>query len=235
MGTGEAEHHLAARGAVAVDALRYPRRQPLAENGHREHHGAHGERVGVENHAHVYHHAHADEEVGDEQRVAHKLDGAHKRRRRRHIAVEDKAGGKRAQHGLQAYQLRAPRGHEHHRHHEDILRHLLAVALEEPTREARDAVEHRRRPRHHLRQQPQHGQRTETAVARHTAHGCQHEQGAGHGYDGAHDGHEHRRRLGDAEAGGHGIGYERVRGVHGAEQQRCGPPQAQQEHRAEHA
>ena len=72
-------------------------------------------------------------------------------------------------------------------------------------------------------------------VARHAHHCREHEQRAHHGYNGAYDGNKHRRGLGDAEAGGHGIGNESVRGVHGAEQKRGSPVEMQQEHRAEHA
>ena len=142
MGGSQSEHH---RAVVAVKAIRLlcnPCCKPLAHYRHHKHVSSHKQRLCVRQHPHINHHSHAYQEVGNEQGIAHKLYAAHQRRHIWYVAVEHQSGKERSKHGLKPDHLRHPRCEEHHSEHIHKLGDLVAIILEEPSREAGIAIQH---------------------------------------------------------------------------------------------
>ena len=82
-------HQVPFDAAHPVNLLRQPAGNPLARQGNGNHHARHLQRVAVaEDDMHVYQHPHAYQEIGNEKRVAHKLQVVHQRRDVRNQAVQ---------------------------------------------------------------------------------------------------------------------------------------------------
>ena len=142
VGCRQAEHHTPVCRVHPVAFLGYVRGQPFAGQGHGEHHRRDPEGVAFDDDPHVDHHPYPDEEIGDEQRVAHKLYGVHERRAGGDIAVEHKPGEECPQHRLKTHHPRQPCRQEDHREDEDILGDFLRIALEEPARHPGVEIQH---------------------------------------------------------------------------------------------
>ena len=203
-----------------IDAAHNHRREPFADESHDEHDTRDHEGVGVGDDADVDHHTDTYKEIRDEQGVADKLDGAHKRRGHRHIAVEQQAGEEGAEHGFEADELSRPCGEEDHGHDEDILRHLVAVDFEEMARQAREDIKQHEGPDDETAHETENLDDVEVALATDVDRRGEHKEGADDGDDGADDGNEHGGLFGEAETRRHGIGYQRMGGIHGAEEHR---------------
>ncbi len=213
------EHELALHGLHLEYLLRAPRGYPLAEQGARDHHSGYLERVDVaEQYPKVYHHAYADEEVGDEQRVAHELKVAHQRRDVGYQAIEHQSHKEGAQDALHAYKLHETCAEKHHRQHEDILDDAVAVTAEEPPGDAGKDVHDAPAKQDDLEDEgyPEAARRLAAVHARDDGE-HQKRQRVRHG--GASHGYAHRALAVDAVPRDDGVGYQRVRGVHAGQQQ----------------
>ncbi len=225
---GEAEHEAALVGRHAKQALRGGRGAPFAQQPDGHHHGGHHESVDVlEQRAHIDDHAHADEKIGDEQGIAHKLDVAHQGRGGGNEAVEHDAHEEGTEDAFHAHQLHQSGSGKHEGEHEHVLHDALVVAAEEPAPQARKGIDDHGAEGHHLHHEP-HPVESAHVVLEHTAHHGQHKQRERVGHDGAAHGQAHTREARQAVAEHDGIGYEGVRGIHGGHQHGGRGPVAEQ-------
>ena len=224
----QAEEEVALEARHFIHQLCAPRGQPFAAKPHYHHDGGHehGTRVADER-AEVDDHAHADEEVGNEKGVAHKLDVAHEGRGGGYEPVEHDAHKEGAEYALHAHELHEAGAEEHQREHEDVLHHAVVVAAEETAAYARKHVDDDGAEQHHLDHQP-HPVEAGDVLLEHAAHHGQHEQCEGVGHNGAAHRNAHTRHAGEAVAQHNGIGYKRVAGIHGRHQHRGSYAVAQQ-------
>ena len=81
-------------------------------------------------------HTHSDQEVGDEQGIADKLDAVHQRRDAGDEPVEDESGEKGTEDALQSAHLRHRGAEKQHREHVDVEHHRVGKMLEEPAGDA---------------------------------------------------------------------------------------------------
>ena len=113
-------------------------------------------------------HAHANEEVGDEDGVARELQSVHQWRHMWDVAVHDQSCEECTYDAFQTHRLAEGRTHEKYRHDEDELHHGIAIASQEPSRQTRDGQQQHDSKDGELRQEP-HPEEESTArlVCRH--------------------------------------------------------------------
>ena len=133
MGFGQAEHHQAAGSGHTEETARNVGGDVLAERAD-DHHDEDDElRPGVGHEgAEVDEHPDADEEVGNKDGIADKLDAVHQRCAARDETVEDEACEEGAQDALQTSQFGGCCRQKHHADDEDVLHHTVAVGAEKP-------------------------------------------------------------------------------------------------------
>ena len=133
MGRCETEHHVACRlghleqqaGEVGSHGF-----SEGSEEGDEEYDPQHI--AACEHRPHINEHAHANQEIRDEQRIANKLDAVHQRRHMRNIPVENQSGDECAEDTLQSDGLRAGSAEEQHGHDEDELHDGIGITAQEP-------------------------------------------------------------------------------------------------------
>ena len=171
----------------------------------------------TEEQPHIDNHPHTDEEIGDEQCVADKLNAIHQWRHMRNVAIEDEAGKEGAEDSLHTGYVGKGGTHEKNGHDEDKLHHRIAVAAQKPARQPGDEPYHRGTIEDETQSKP-HPKSSPTRVLMGGHKACQHEQG--------HEQREHTRPHTEGHTGlalqpvarDDGVGNERV-GSHDAPQQ----------------
>ena len=207
------EHQAAVVGLHLEYLLRGKGGQPFGGDAREGHHRCHEDCSAVAEGAQVDEHTHADEEVGNEEGIAHKLHVRHQRRGGRNEAVERKAGEERAENALNAHHLHKSRTEEHEHKYEYILHHAVVVAAEEPPPYGGKRNQYARADEHHLHHEPQPVE-PRHLLLEHAAHHGEHQKRQRVGHNGAAHRDAHARQARNAVAQHYGIGNQRVRGVH---------------------
>ena len=140
VGAGETKHKVALSAIHFVGLLSRPSREPLRDERHGNHIYGNPDGAEVGERADIDEHAHTDKEIGDEERVAHKLETPHEGGSRRNVAIQHNSGKERTEHRLKSDCLRKPRRKESHREGIDKLRNAIGVAFEKPASDARIGI-----------------------------------------------------------------------------------------------
>ena len=132
MGTRQSEHHVAGSFGQTEQQARQVGGHGLAEGaeeGDEKHNPQH---VGaLEQGADIDEHAHADEEIGNEQGVADELDAVHQRRHMGYVAAENQPREEGSHDALDVDGLGEGCREEHHAEHEDVLHDGIGIAAQE--------------------------------------------------------------------------------------------------------
>jgi len=214
------EDHLTLEGLQSEGLLRHPRGHPFRHQRHNDHDACHLECApSAEQRPDVDQHAHADEEVGDEDGIAHKLQTIHQSRHPGDIAVEHQSGEKGAQQSLQVDELHHQRTEKHQCQHKDKLYDDVLVVYEELAGHAWEEEDDERKNQGRLEHQ-QHAKPPGDVAIGHGHDDVQGEQGERVGECRGPHGDGHAAFLRQSEPHDGGVGNERVRGIHAGQQDR---------------
>lgn len=218
----QSEHHPARRLVPPEEPLAGPGGQPFRRGGRCQDDQHDPERVpALEEQADVDEHAHADEEVRDEQGVAHEVDAVHQGRGRGDVAVQHEAREESAEDAFEAAQLAERCAEKNDDQHEDVLEHVVGHVVEKAADDGRQGEEHEQAEQDALHRKPN----PEDGVARaceRARNAGQHEQRTEHGEHRGADADGHADVAREAVARDDGERHEGVRGQNARQEQRSG-------------
>ncbi len=220
VGAAQAEEQCALVAREAERLLREHGREVLGQCDADDHGGAHLDRLPVlEEGAVVDQHAHADQEEGDEYGVAYEFDAVHEGRGARDERIHGQSGQEGPDDGFEPRQLGQESPEEDHDQHEDVLRHAVGAAAEEPVADERKEQQDDRHAQHHGDSEAVPESRVGAARGRAHDDG-EHQQGEHVGDDRAAHGERHGFVARDAQLAHDGVGHERLRGEQPGQQHR---------------
>ena len=163
---------------------------------HHDHHGGHVERLHAsEEQVDVDEHAHAYQEIRDEEGVAHELQVVHQGRHVGHVTVDHQSHEEGSQQSLHAYQLHHDGPQEREGQHEDELVDVVLIVVEEIAGDTGEEIDDDEEDRRHLQEKHEPELTRDVAL----------EVSAHHGQ------HQECQRVGDGR-GSHGDGYAALAG-----------------------
>ena len=192
----KAEYHVALQCPHAQQLLGKKGSYPLGGERHHDHHRGHVERLHApEEQVDVDEHAHAYQEIRDEEGVAHELQVVHQGRHVGHVAIDHQSHEEGAQQSLHAYQLHHDGPQEREGQHEDELVDVVLVVVEEIAGDAGEEIDDDEEDRRHLQEKHEPELTRDVSL----------EVSAHHGQ------HQERQRVGDGR-GSHGDGHAALAG-----------------------
>ena len=145
VGRSQAEHHVPIRYRHAESDTRQIAGNHLSDCSHHHHDNDHiGGVPTLKEHADIDEHSHTNQEIGNEDGIADKLQTSHQRGDTRNVAVEGETGKEGAKHTFESDKRRDGSTEEKDGKDEDKLRDGITVSLQEPARHPWHDVYHTR-------------------------------------------------------------------------------------------